>query len=91
MQDRHSRLLLTFTETDLNDKGAALLTEQFDAEHEQLFTFKLDDGHEILMIRAMWPRRCTQAIKSGYLNRRWQTAGTTREEARILHQCTLFL
>ena len=30
-----------------------MLTDQFDAEHEQLFTFKLGDGHEILMIRAV--------------------------------------
>ena len=30
-----------------------LITDQFDAEHEQLFSFKLGDGHEILMIRAV--------------------------------------
>ena len=33
----------------------------FDDEHEQLFTFKLEDGHEILMIRAVAKAR-TQAI-----------------------------
>ena len=38
-----------------------MLTEAFDAEHEQLFTFKLDDGHEILMIRAV-ARAQAQAI-----------------------------
>jgi N-methylhydantoinase A len=42
-----------FTDEELQHKGIALLTDQFDAEHEQLFTFKLGDGHEILMIRAV--------------------------------------
>ena len=37
----------------MRQRGVALLTDQFDAEHEQLFTFKLGDGHEILMIRAV--------------------------------------
>ena len=35
------------------------MTDQFDAEHEQLFTFKLGDGHEILMIRAVVRARST--------------------------------
>ncbi|WP_426360105.1 hydantoinase/oxoprolinase family protein [Pseudocolwellia sp. HL-MZ19] len=42
-----------FTEQDLKNEGLALLTGHFDDEHEKLFTFKLDDGHEILMIRAV--------------------------------------
>lgn len=47
------QITVNFTEAQLNAKGVSLLTEAFDAEHEQLFTFKLDDGHEILMIRAV--------------------------------------
>jgi len=47
------QITVDFTEADLADKGVSLLTESFDAEHEQLFTFKLDDGHEILMIRSV--------------------------------------
>ena len=47
------QITIDFTEQELKQKGVALLTDQFDAEHEQLFTFKLDDGHEILMIRAV--------------------------------------
>lgn len=46
-------LTLEFTEQELKKKGIALITDQFDAEHEQLFSFKLGDGHEILMIRAV--------------------------------------
>lgn len=44
---------LDFTEEELQQQGVAIVTDQFDAEHEQLFSFKLDDGHEILMIRAV--------------------------------------
>lgn len=42
-----------FTQADLEQKGLAVLTDYFDQEHEKLFTFKLGDGHEILMIRAV--------------------------------------
>ncbi|MEE4146593.1 MAG: hydantoinase/oxoprolinase family protein [Halieaceae bacterium] len=47
------QITVDFTEEELRARGVALLTEQFDSEHEQLFTFKLGDGHEILMIRAL--------------------------------------
>ncbi|MEE4279645.1 MAG: hydantoinase/oxoprolinase family protein [Halieaceae bacterium] len=47
------QITVDFSEDELDDKGIELLTEAFDAEHEQLFTFKLGDGHEILMIRAV--------------------------------------
>lgn len=47
------QITVEFTEAELRDHGVAVLTDQFDAEHEQLFTFKLGDGHEILMIRAV--------------------------------------
>jgi N-methylhydantoinase A len=50
---RPSRSPWISREEELQHKGIALLTDQFDAEHEQLFTFKLGDGHEILMIRAV--------------------------------------
>ena len=47
------QITVDFTAQELEERGIALLTEHFDAEHEQLFTFKLGDGHEILMIRAV--------------------------------------
>lgn len=47
------QITVDFTENDLVTQGVDLLVRQFDAEHEQLFTFKLGDGHEILMIRAV--------------------------------------
>ena len=78
------QITVDFTEEELREKGAALLTDQFDAEHEQLFTFKLGDGHEILMIRAVAKAR-TQAIAE---LRRGQ-AGTKLEEC-VLHQSKYF-
>ena len=47
------QITVEFTEAELRERGVSVLTDQFDAEHEQLFTFKLGDGHEILMIRAV--------------------------------------
>ncbi len=47
------QITVDFTEAELAEKGIARLTDEFDDEHEQLFTFKLGDGHEILMIRAV--------------------------------------
>ena len=58
--------------------GVALLTNQFDAEHEQLFTFKLGDGHEILMIRAVVKAR-TKTIAELKIERE----GTSLEQCRI--------
>ena len=55
------QITVDFTEEELKARGVTLLTETFDAEHEQLFTFKLTDGHEILMIRAV-VRAQAQAI-----------------------------
>lgn len=47
------QITVDFTEADLREQGIDRLTGVFDDEHEQLFTFKLGDGHEILMIRAV--------------------------------------
>jgi N-methylhydantoinase A len=47
------QITVEFSEAELKDNGVARLTDEFDDEHEQLFTFKLGDGHEILMIRAV--------------------------------------
>jgi N-methylhydantoinase A len=72
------QITVDFTEEELVEKGIALLTDQFDREHEQLFTFKLGDGHEILMIRAIAKARAKSIaeLKTG-------KAGTTLEECRI--------
>src|SRR5210317_261530 len=47
------QITVEFDETEYETKGIQLITDAFDDEHYQLFTFKLSDGHEILMIRAI--------------------------------------
>ena len=47
------QLSVEFTQDQLASEGKALLQRQFDAEHTQLFTFALDEGHEVVMIRAI--------------------------------------
>jgi N-methylhydantoinase A len=46
-------LTMEFTAEELLAQGLALLTERFDREHEQLFTFALGEDHELVMIRAI--------------------------------------
>ena len=47
------QITVEFDEKEYETKGIQLITDAFDDEHYQLFTFKLSDGHEILMIRAI--------------------------------------
>lgn len=47
------QITVDFDEEQLRRDGRRLLVDRFDREHEQLFTFKLGEGHEILMIRAV--------------------------------------
>ncbi len=53
MQAQAFQITVEFDETEYEAKGIQLITDAFDDEHYQLFTFKLSDGHEILMIRAI--------------------------------------
>lgn len=46
-------LTMDFSADELLEKGLALLTNRFDQEHEQLFTFSLGEDHEFVMIRAI--------------------------------------
>jgi len=47
------QLSLGVTTDELNSKGLAVLTDEFDRQHEQLFTFAHGKDHEIVMIRAI--------------------------------------
>ncbi len=47
------QISMEFSADDIRTKGLALLTERFDTEHEQLFTFALGKDHELVMIRAV--------------------------------------
>jgi N-methylhydantoinase A len=53
------QLSLTTTIDQLKDKGLAVLTDEFDRQHEQLFTFAHGKDHEIVMIRAIVKAKST--------------------------------
>jgi N-methylhydantoinase A len=47
------QISVDFDTDSLASQGVSVITDVFDSEHEKLFTFKLGDGHEIVMIRAV--------------------------------------
>ena len=47
------QISMDFTLEDIQSEGIELLTDRFDSEHEQLFTFALGEDHELVMIRAI--------------------------------------
>jgi len=47
------QLSLGVTTDELSSSGLAVLTDEFDRQHEQLFTFAHGKDHEIVMIRAI--------------------------------------
>jgi len=47
------QLSLGVTTDELKNSGLAVLTDEFDRQHEQLFTFAHGKDHEIVMIRAI--------------------------------------
>jgi N-methylhydantoinase A len=47
------QITMDFSADELLAQGLALLTQRFDREHEQLFTFALGEDHELVMIRAI--------------------------------------
>lgn len=52
-------LSLRTTTEELSSKGLAVLTDEFDRQHEQLFTFAHGKDHEIVMIRAIVTAKST--------------------------------
>lgn len=72
------QITVEFSEEELRAQGVTRLTQEFDDEHEQLFTFKLGDGHEILMIRAVVKARA-KAIAELSMGE----AGTSLEDCKL--------
>jgi len=77
-------ITVAFTEAELQERGVNVITDQFDDEHDQLFSFKLSDGHEILMIRSVVKAKSTDmaAAQVG-------TAGAKLEDC-IVHQSKFY-
>ena len=72
------QITVAFSEAEIREQGLALITGQFDDDHEQLFTFKLADGHEILMIRAVVKAKA-KAIAEMTMGQ----AGTSLDDCKI--------
>jgi N-methylhydantoinase A len=72
------QITVDFTEGELREQGIARITDVFDDEHEQLFTFQLGDGHEILMIRAVVKARA-KAIAELHVGQ----GGTALEDCKL--------
>jgi len=53
------QLSLTVTVDELRSEGLAVLTDEFDRQHEQLFTFAHGKDHEIVIIRAIVKAKST--------------------------------
>jgi len=71
-------LTMEFTAEELLEKGLALLTERFDREHEQLFTFALGEDHELVMIRAIVRARSREIAET-----RAAQGGASLEDCRV--------
>lgn len=71
-------LLLTqdVSPEELRDKGLPLIQSAFDAEHEQLFSFSLNEEHELVNLRAI-----ARAPRPSISEREWGTDNTALEEA----------
>ena len=80
------QITVEFTEAELREKGVAVLTDQFDAEHEQLFTFKLGDGHEILMIRAVVGASVTLKADISILKGSGDVSGALIHQSRFFYE-----
>jgi len=72
------QITMEFTAAELMQKGLALLTDRFDEEHEQLFTFALGEDHELVMIRAI-----VQAPASAIADVAVGKAGASLDDCRV--------
>lgn len=72
------QLSVEFDQQDMDGEGLGLLKRQFDEEHTQLFTFALEEGHEIVMLRAIATAQ-SKALPDPVVGQQ----GTTIEECEI--------
>jgi N-methylhydantoinase A len=72
------QISLEFHRDDLEREGLKHLTDRFDAEHEQLFTFALGEEHELVMIRTIVRAR-TRDIAQEAIGQ----AGASLDDARV--------
>lgn len=79
------QLSIEFSQSDFETHGLNLLVERFDEEHTQLFTFALDEGHEIVMVRAIVSASSTALPQSKSLNSNTSLADCKIADSKIYH------
>ncbi len=72
------QLSLQTTAEEVRDKGLAVLTDEFDRQHDQLFTFAHGKDHEIVMLRAV-----VRAKRIGMADISIGRGGVSLDEAKI--------
>ena len=79
------QITVEFDENEYKKKGIQLITEAFDDEHFQLFTFKLDDGHEILMIRAIVKAKQTNLKSVSLFDKKANLEDSIIQDSKYYH------
>lgn len=72
------QLSIEISQAEFEAQGLDLLISRFDEQHTQLFTFALDEGHEIVMVRAIVSAASTALPLSKQI-----TGNTTLLECKI--------
>ena len=80
------QITVEFDEKEYKTKGIQLITDSFDDEHYQLFTFKLSDGHEILMIRAIVKVAQAEIKSSANISSDSSLEEAVVQESRFYHE-----
>ena len=80
------QITIDFNEDDFAKAGINLITDAFDDEHFQLFTFKLDDGHEILMIRAIVKAKQTSLKSASLSDKKAKLEDSIIQDSKFYHE-----
>lgn len=80
------QLSIEFSQADFEKNGLDLLIQRFDEEHTQLFTFALDEGHEIVMVRAIVSATSTALPESKPLRTDSRLEDCKIADTQIYHQ-----
>ena len=79
------KLTIAITPEGWQSSGLSGVTERFDAEHEQLFTFALDAEHELVALRAV-----VQGQERAFLNTENTQGSATLDTSAILTDTKLY-
>jgi N-methylhydantoinase A len=80
------QLSIEISKADFEAKGLDLLISRFDEQHTQLFTFALDEGHEIVMVRAIVSAASKSLPESKQINGSTTLLECKIADTKIYHQ-----